>query len=112
MTVGFTARPRRPIDPSDDALWITCVARSGRTSDPVRAIGYLMRYLETFPLGAHNREVAEAIEDRLDHLPEGRTKLQMSRRYRELREAYMPPIVPVPVPMSQRERRSTYPGDT
>ena len=111
MTVGDRAR-RRTIDPSDDALWIGCVARAGRTSDPVRAIGYLMRYLEAFPTGAHNRPVAEAIEDGLDRLPEGPTKAELHRRFRALREEWMPPIVAVPLPIASGDRPSFLPSDS
>lgn len=111
MTVG-NRQSRRPIDPSDDTLWIGCVARAGRTSDPVRAIGYLMRYLETFPTGAHNREVAESIEESLDRLPEGRTKAELTRRFRTLRDEWMPPIVAVSLPLAVPERPSWVPGES
>jgi hypothetical protein len=75
----------------DHALWLDCVGRAAREVDPASQAERLLTYLESFPLGAHNRETAERIERLLDRV-DGPAKRDLGLRLREARDPYLPPV--------------------
>lgn len=80
---------------ADRATWIACLTRAARASDPVGRVLELLRYLELFPTGAYNRNVAERIEDQLDVVDDLTAREKMKARFRALRDAVMPPLEPM-----------------
>src|SRR5690554_1095172 len=88
----FYRDPPTPLE--EDLLYLHCSLASSRSSDGRERIVHLLHYLECFPLGAHNRVIAQKIEDLLyqgEFLDHERSALRA--RYRALRDPYMPAIV-------------------
>jgi hypothetical protein len=77
---------------ADEALWLDCVGRAARETDPVVLVETLLPYLESFPLGAHNRATAERIELLLDRIEDGPTKRDLGARLRRARDPFLPPL--------------------
>jgi hypothetical protein len=88
--VSFHAEPQVA---ADDALWLDCVGRAAREADPVVVVEALLTYLEGFPLGAHNREVAERIESLLDRVDDDERKDELAARLRRVRDPFLPPLL-------------------
>ena len=84
----------RPLPSADDAFWLHCVGRAAREADLVTQAGELMPYLESFPLGAHNRDMAEQVEALLDRLEGGPEKQALVLRLRRARDRYLPAVEP------------------
>ena len=84
---------RRPWDP-DHELFRLCLTLAGREPDPACRVEHLLGYLETFPLGQHNRRVAETIEILLDVLPDTGVRSHLNGRLRILRDSLMEPTRP------------------
>lgn len=85
---------RSPYPPRRGSALSPLLARLIRSSDGRERIVHLLHYLECFPLGAHNRVIAQKIEDLLyqgEFLDHERSALRA--RYRALRDPYMPAIV-------------------
>lgn len=78
----------------EDLLYLHCSLASSRSMTMRERIVHLLHYLECFPLGAHNRAVAQKVEDLL-HSGEfiGAELSELFKRYRSLRDPYLPPIV-------------------
>ncbi len=77
----------------DHSLFVEVMRRAGAELSPLRKIESLLTYLESFPLGAHNREVAERIEVLLDGVGAGPTGRALLDRFRRARDRYMPPLL-------------------
>jgi hypothetical protein len=87
------AQGRAPSLLIDHALFVECVRRASAELEPLQKVETLLPYLESFPLGAHNRDVAERLEvlfDRVGDEPGGRGLFE---RFRDIRDRYLPPIL-------------------
>lgn len=77
----------------EELLYLHCSLASSRTRDGRERIIHLLHYLECFPLGAHNRAVAQKIEDLLySDEALGAARAELFRRFRSLRNSHLPPI--------------------
>lgn len=77
----------------EDLLYLHCSLASSRTQDKRERIVHLLHYLECFPLGTHNRAIAQKIEDLLYSIElGGPERSELFMRYRALRDPYLPEI--------------------
>ncbi len=60
----------------------------------VERIERLFAYLQLFPTGAHNRKAASQIEELLESVSRIEHRTELRRRYRALRDPYLPPVRP------------------
>jgi hypothetical protein len=82
----------KPLLPADDAFWLDCVGKAVRETSPMKQAERLLPYLESFPLGAHNRDMAERVEALLDRLEDGPEKRALVLRLRGARDRYLPAV--------------------
>ncbi len=77
----------------DHALFFDCVRRASAEAEPLRKVESLLAYLESFPLGAHNRDVAERLEVLFDLIGEAPRGRALRERFRNARDRYLPPLL-------------------
>jgi hypothetical protein len=92
MELRRSLRPQRW--DGEQELYRLCRRLAGEEPLPEVRARHLLGYLEQFPLGRHNRQVAEEIELLLDEMSDPPTRTHLHQCFRGLRDAVMEPARP------------------
>lgn len=76
------------------ALWARVARAVLAQARPEDRALELLRYLEAFPTGRHNRRAAEAVEAALWRVADARVRASLRARLRAVRDPHLPPVEP------------------